>query len=224
MTTTTPSSSSSSSSASSTLPRRLPGARGFVRGSVYRGPRASSIRGRSSSLAGCVASGPRSRIRVVVVRRSWSSCGRLLSFLGGWDHLHEGNVVAGGCGLALGAVSRLWAIVVGAWWLWVEEALSHKFVTGIINVQLAREINNNLWCSVWWYFKPLLSQTRHPNPSVRIHPILGIFLIGTLIRYMLKYYRNHNLILFWCYTTQRKTKKLKTFLHFLHWSLFTYIY
>ena len=67
MTTTTP---SSSSSASSTLPRRLPGAREFVRGSVDRGPRASSIRGRWWSLAGCVGSGPRSRILVVVVRRS----------------------------------------------------------------------------------------------------------------------------------------------------------
>ena len=143
MTTTTPSSSSSSST-SSTLPRRLPGARGFVRGSVDRGSRASSIRGRSSSFAGCVGSGPRSRIRVVVVRRSWSSCGRLLSFLGGWDHLHEGDVVAGGCGLALGGMSRLWATVVGAWWLWFEESMSHKFVTGSINVQLAREINNNL--------------------------------------------------------------------------------
>ena len=140
-TTTTP---SSLSSTSSTLPRRLPGDRGFVRGSVDRGSCVSSIRGRSSSLAGCVGSGPSSRIRVVIVRRSWSSCGRLLSFLGSWDHLHEGDVVAGGYGLALGGVSRLWATVVGAWWLLFEEVMSHKFVTGSINVQLAREINNNL--------------------------------------------------------------------------------
>ena len=64
--------------------------------------------------------------------------------MGGWDHLHEGDVVAGGCGLALGGVSRLWATVVGAWWLLFEEAMSHKVVTGSINVQLAREINNDL--------------------------------------------------------------------------------
>ena len=147
MTTTTPSS-TSSSSASSTLPRRLPGPRGFVRGSVEHGPPASSIRGRSSSLAGCMGCGPRSRIRFVIVRRSWSSCGWLLSFLGSWDHLDGGDVVVGGCRLALGGVSRLRATVVGAWWLLFEEAMSHKFVTGIINVQLAREINNNLYCAL----------------------------------------------------------------------------
>ena len=171
-----------------------------------------------------MGSGPCSRIRVVVVRQLCSSCGQLLLFLGGWNHLHEGDVVAGGCGLALGGVLRLWATVVGAWWLLVEEAMSHKFVTGSMNVHLAREINNDLWCSVWPYFKPLLLQTCHPNPSVHIHPILGIFLIGTLIGYMLKYYRHHNLILVWCYTQQRKTKKLKILLHFLNWSLFAYIY
>ena len=91
-----------------------------------------------------MGSGPRLWIRVVVVRRSWSSCGRLVSFLGGWDHLHGGNMVAGGCGLAVGGVSRLWATVIGAWWLWVEEAMSHKLVTGIINIQLTHEINNDL--------------------------------------------------------------------------------
>ena len=115
MTTTTP----SSSSAPSTLPHRLPGPRGFVRGSVEHGPPASSIRGRSSSLAGCMGCGPRSRIRFVIVRRSWSSCGWLLSFLGSWDHLDGGDVVVGGCRLALGSVSRLRATVVGAWWLLV---------------------------------------------------------------------------------------------------------
>ena len=91
-----------------------------------------------------MGSGPCSRIHFVIVRRSCSSCGWLLSFLGGGDHLDGGDVVAGGGWLDLGGMSRLRATVVGAWWLLVEEAMSHKFVTGIINIQLAREINNNL--------------------------------------------------------------------------------
>ena len=48
----------------------------------------------------------------------------------------------GGCGLALGGGSTLWATVVGMWWLLVEECMSQVCDFGIINVQLACEINN----------------------------------------------------------------------------------
>ena len=123
--------------------------------------------------------------------------GRLGSFavVGLVSHSMGATWWRGGCGLALGGGSTLWATLVGTWWLLVEDAMSQVCDFGTINVQLAREINNMMWCSVLPCFKPLLLQTRHLHPFVRIHPILGMFWIGTLIGYMLKDYTTHNLIL-----------------------------
>ena len=72
-------------------------------------------------------------------RRSWAAgivCGGGTSVT-----FHGGDVVAGRMWVGFGQCVE---VVVGAWWLLVEEAMSQVCDFGIINVQLAREINNKL--------------------------------------------------------------------------------
>ena len=162
---------------------------------------------------------------VVVVRWSWVFVGWLSSFSGSqgglqWSSLCE---VAWGwcCGRA--DVHRRWAMCcggAGAWWLLVEEAMSQRVTLACwcSNVCVRSHEDDDtwivllflqdMWSLVWQYFQPTLLPTRHPNPSVHIHPILGIFLMWKLIGYVLKYYTTDNLILV-CLISNKGSQKCR---------------
>ena len=92
---------------------------------LVRGLLLSLLGGRNHFVGGC--------------RRSWAAgivCGG-----GTCVTFHGGDVVAGRMWVGFGQCVE---VVVGAWWLLVEEAMSQVCDFGIINVQLAHEINNKL--------------------------------------------------------------------------------